>query len=504
MKKEEKLYDAITEIDDELVEEAQQRRQRPSRRKLWYGLTAACLALALCVGAVALWWPEAEPADGGSMYNSYSAENTLPAPGNQAYDGTDGMSLAQPYALSNVVYPEVTPYPADPNWDNAGYLDWALARNDRIQLQYRSEGLDAFLQNSMRAMLQGEENRVCSPLNVYMAFAMLAEVTEGNSRQQLLDALGADGIEDLRTQAANLWKANYCDDGTVTSRLGASLWLSDRVSFKQETLDTLASTYYAAAFRGTMGDPDFDAALQDWLNEQTEGLLSEQVGELYMDARTAMALVTTIYYCARWDNEFSQDNTTLETFHAPAGDMDCTFLNDSAEGSYYWGENFSAVGRALDKSGTMWLILPDEDTDLSALLQDSEVMDFILSGGDWENHTDLTVNLSVPKFDVSSQLDLRETMQTLGVTDVLDATCADFSPLTEDVELVVSQALHGARVKIDEEGVEAAAYTILRLYGSLPTSPEEEIDFVLDRPFLFVITNEQGLPLFAGTVYRPV
>ncbi|MBQ7871951.1 MAG: hypothetical protein IJ357_07400, partial [Oscillospiraceae bacterium] len=78
MKKEEKLYDAITEIDDELVEEAQQRRQRPSRRKLWYGLTAACLALALCVGAVALWWPEAEPADGGSMYNSYSAETTLP------------------------------------------------------------------------------------------------------------------------------------------------------------------------------------------------------------------------------------------------------------------------------------------------------------------------------------------------------------------------------------------------------------------------------------------
>lgn len=492
MKKEEKLYDAITEIDDDLVEAAG--KKRSSRRKFWYGLTAACLVLALCVGAVAL--------------GQESQDNTE-APGNYDQQGNQGTvrpverEEAVGYALSQVNYPAVTPYPADPNADFEAYQRWAERRQARTRLQYRSEGMDQFLRDSMQAMLQGEENRVCSPLNVYMALAMLAEVTEGSSRQQILDALGADSIEGLRTQARNLWEANYSDDVVVTSRLAASIWLDDSVNFKQETLDTLANTYYAAAFRGTMGSVDFNAALQGWLNEQTGGLLEEQVGELAMDEQTVMALATTIYYCARWDDEFSQSATALGTFHAPEGDTDCVFLNDSSNAAYYWGENFSAVRRELAYSGSMWLILPDEDTELSALVQDSEVMDFILSGGDWENNTYLTVNLSVPKFDVASQLDLRETMQTLGITDVLDATSADFSPLTEDMDLVVSQALHGARVKIDEEGVEAAAYSVIAADGT-GGFPEEEINFVLDRPFLFVITNEQGLPIFAGAVYAPV
>ncbi|RHO58079.1 hypothetical protein DW094_00440 [Ruminococcaceae bacterium AM07-15] len=35
------------------------------------------------------------------------------------------------------------------------------------------------------------------------------------------------------------------------------------------------------------------------------------------------------------------------------------------------------------------------------------------------------------------------------------------------------------------------------------TPPKEEVEFVLDRPFLFVITSNDGLPLFVGAVYRP-
>ena len=36
------------------------------------------------------------------------------------------------------------------------------------------------------------------------------------------------------------------------------------------------------------------------------------------------------------------------------------------------------------------------------------------------------------------------------------------------------------------------------------THPEEEVDFVLDRPFLFAITGVDNLPLFVGLVNRPV
>jgi hypothetical protein len=32
---------------------------------------------------------------------------------------------------------------------------------------------------------------------------------------------------------------------------------------------------------------------------------------------------------------------------------------------------------------------------------------------------------------------------------------------------------------------------------------QKEIDFVLDRPFIFAITGEDHLPLFAGVVAEP-
>ena len=33
--------------------------------------------------------------------------------------------------------------------------------------------------------------------------------------------------------------------------------------------------------------------------------------------------------------------------------------------------------------------------------------------------------------------------------------------------------------------------------------PEEKMDFVLDRPFMFVIRSAEGIPLFVGIVERP-
>ena len=112
----------------------------------------------------------------------------------------------------------------------------------------------------------------------------------------------------------------------------------------------------------------------------------------------------------------------------------------------------------------------------------------------------LTVNLSVPKFDVQSQIDLTEGLQNLGVTDVFNPAKSDFSTITDE-NVVVTGATHGARVMIDEEGCTAAAFTLMLCGSGMP--PEEEVDFVCNRPFLFVITSETGLPLFIGIVNNP-
>lgn len=339
-----------------------------------------------------------------------------------------------------------------------------------------------------------------------MALAMLAEVTDSESRQQILDLLGSESIEALRSQAASVWNANYSNDGAVTSILANSLWLNESVNFNQSTMDSLAKNYYASSFRGEMGSEESNRALRDWINEQTGGLLDAQADGLSMDPETVMALASTIYYRAKWHSEFNEAGTEKGLFHLFSADgetVECDFMHKGGSNTYYWADQFGAVALSLEGSGKMWFLLPDDGVAMDDLLADEQTMEFLNSNGNWENSKHLIVNMSVPKFDVVSDLDLRDGLNALGITGVFDATVADFSPMTSKVaEIFLSKADHAARVAIDEEGVTAAAYTVMMMAGAA-APPEEEMDFVLDRPFLFAITGADGLPLFVGVVNRP-
>ena len=94
-------------------------------------------------------------------------------------------------------------------------------------------------------------------------------------------------------------------------------------------------------------------------------------------------------------------------------------------------------------------------------------------------------------------------LQALGVSAVFQTESADFSPVTDEHGLSVSRIIHGVRVKIDEEKVEAAAYTSVTAPTAALPQELEEIDFTLDRPFLFTITGFDNMPLFTGIVNRP-
>ena len=336
-----------------------------------------------------------------------------------------------------------------------------------------------------------------------MALSMLAEVTDGDTRAQILALLGADSIESLRKTAGNVWAANYQNDGAVTSILADSLWLSDSMDYNSNTLARLADSYYASAYRGEMGSEAFNEALRRWINEQTGGLLKESADGLSLAPETVIALASTIYFRAKWGSEFSKSATAVDVFHAPDGDVTHDFMHETMESTYYAADNFAAVGKYLEGSGTMWFLLPDEGVTPEELLSDGSAVDFFLSPESAESKY-MTIDLSVPKFDVSADTDLSGALRALGVTDVFDAGKADFSPLTDKADGIIflSQAKHAARVTIDEEGVVAAAYTVMVACGAA-MPPDERVAFTLDRPFLFAVTGESGEILFAGIVNTP-
>lgn len=477
--KKEKLFDAITNIRDDILRRADARYESmsiPIWKKRWVRSVAAMLAVAILGGII--FWPDSSP-----LFTSA-------------------------YAVTTAEYPKMTNYPQTDL--SPAYDKWREDRNEQRRPAGHADGLEEFFTATIQEFLSGAngENKVYSPVNVYLALGMLAELSDGNSRAQIMDLLGYDSLEDLRQQASDIWNANYMNDGKTISILGSSLWLNEDIAFEKDVLNTLADTYYASTYQGEMGSENYNKALRGWLNAHTGDRLSDQVENISMNAETIMALATTIYYQAKWDSRFSSEKSTEAVFHTPSGDITAEFMNkEKMEGTYYWGEHFGAVSLPLENAGSMRIILPDEDVTVEDLLNDEETMAFIQAGGDWEKAKRLFINLSLPKFDVTGETDLTDGLKSLGVTDVFDWTAADFTPMLGEAENdylpYVNQAQHDVRVAIDEDGVTAVAYTFISTAAGDAPPPDDEIDFIVDRPFLFAITGSDNVPLFTGIVNHP-
>ena len=519
-----KIYDGITHIDEDLLEAAQ--TKAAPRRSPWarWAVAAACVCF-LAAGALALLGPggwragKAAPSEG----ESYGGDGTVAAdPGYVLPSAEPGKPVKQSdsagtentathtlaaYAEVEAALPAAAAFPGE----NAGEGAWQVWSENAMQRREAARAYDArtmssFFTAAARQFLsgKGDSNAVCSPANLYLALGMLAEVTEGESRAQILELLGEESVESLRAAAGALWRANYQDDGVTALRLADSLWLRSDTEYTRSTLEALAQYYYASSYRGEMGSPDYDAALQTWLNEQTGGLLEQQTGGVRLDGDTVLALASTIYFKTPWVDAFPADATDTGVFHAPGGDVEREFMHRKiSDTTVYAAEDFTAVSLPLTGGQSMWLLLPEEG--VSA--------DEVLSGASWAALTagqsaarekQYDVHLTMPRFDVTDRTDLIPGLRALGVTDVFDAAAADFTPLTEQADaLYVNAATHAARFTADEEGVEGAAYTVLLIPNAGLPQQRETYDFTLDRPFLFVVTGEGGAPLFAGVVNEP-
>lgn len=441
MKKEE-LYDAVGGIDENMVVQALTVKKR--RWPMW---VAAAAVLVLAIGLIAAPWRAADPSG---------------------------------QKLGVAVYPTRLSVGHDDYWQQ------------QYDLRNGSDpsAVNAFV-SSASGLLSAEKNSVCSPLNLYLSLGMLAEVTDGATRAQLLALLGQTDLESLRREVGKIWNANYQDSGAYKSVLANSLWLREGASYHKETVERLAQTYYASTFAGQMGSPAYNALLREWLGEQTGDLLRDAANAQEFSEQTVLALASTVYLQARWANEFAPEATTTETFRGVGGEEQVPFMHQTNFMAYYKGEDYLALGMHLSEGGNMFFVLPDGDlSDLLARDMPGELLGV-------KNITNFSeyVELSLPKFDITADCNLKDTLMELGVIDVFSEN-ADFSPLTEQATCV-SDMVHAARVAIDEEGVTAAAMTLTYCGSAMPPEP---IAVTFDRPFLFIITGVDDAPLFMGTV----
>ena len=370
-------------------------------------------------------------------------------------------------------------------------------RTQKTEERVDTEELVRFSSETAEAILPVGENAVYSPVSLYLALGMLTELTEGRTKEQVTELLGVSDNESLRQWTQSLWRQLYRDEKDSALWLGNAAFLNETMTFHKEPLEVLAEDYYASSYGLPMGTNAADKAIAAWLDQQTNNLLTDDTGAIRTEKRDLLRLYNTIYYKAAWQAEFFGGATAEDIFNAADGTEQKTdFMHISIEGSpVARGEGYRRASLYLKDSGEMTFYLPDEGVTVEELLQRENLLGELLPVDEWV----VQVNWSVPRFDIHDSLKLNDALRAMGVTDAFDKNKADFAPLTEQPAYVesVNQA---ARVRIDEEGIEAAAYTEVDV-DAAAAPPQEllEEEMNLNRPFLFVIWKE-GAPLFVGAV----
>ena len=496
------------------------------------------IALLLCLLSLGGCARDAAPVDSGAGGRDSAPEQSAPA---QAPE-TGALSFEQ-LALALAELPELPEEPSeDALWKAVGELDrnqlgdegygkayqalwddfYAREAEYRDAVKaWKAEGVDParipalarYTLRTARALLETEreKNAVYSPVNLYLALCMLTETTDGASRSQLLDLLGLEDTAQSRETASALWHTLYQDGAAGKTLLANSLWLNTQLETNEETVQKLADSYFASVFRAPMGSESTDRAIAEWVNANTNGLLSDAAAGLETRPETLMMLLSTLYFKGTWARQFEDYNTVEDIFTDAAGrEQKIDFMHASEKGGYYRGDHFTAAALPFRDGTSMWFLLPDRGmAPQDALLQSATPFSAVPFDGDPILETAYgaalvregyaRISWSVPKFDVSSDLDLTAQLEALGVTDIFGGS-ADFSPLTP-LDAAVSAVRHAARVKVDEEGCEAAAFTAVTA-ETTSAMPEQlpVIEMDLDRPFGFLITGADGLPLFLGVV----
>ncbi len=532
--KSEKLMDAITNLDEDLLEEARKEPSEGEKKAIQRGgqilspsfLRAACavLVVGILAGAVLLFTrpgrqdPGPEPYAAGRTESVHTGtEESQPSVitgGVTPLPSETGKETEiQPSETAEAGTAEVPETTADipdderraaalalPEYPEKAFSAAYTVGREIVDL-YRS-----FFADMMLLLLSEEdrENAVMSPVNIFMTAAMLAEVTGGETRQEILNAMGVGSISELREQAAGLETVCYKNIEGGRLLLGNSIWLSDETDYQESTVRRLADKYYASSFRGEPGSEEYDTLFREWLNTMTGGILEEQVAGEALDPASLLTLASTVYLKTAWEkgSQFDPALTEDAVFHGAKGDRTVPFMyREKAARTYYRGENYSLVP-LVTGLGSVYFFLPDEGVSVGEMMTAQSFRN-CLSYKDWENIGGLTrvrasVNLTVPRLDLDAVQDLGSSLQKLGIRRCFDPEKADFSPLLS-ASVSVSSVKQSSRLIMNEEGITAAAAVITVFAGSAP----EEIDIVIDRPFFLLVTGDHNVPLFAAVVNEP-
>ena len=351
-----------------------------------------------------------------------------------------------------------------------------------------------------------EGNLFFSPYSISTALAM----THGGAREETAKQMAETLHFSLENEKLHSAFADMQSTLNALQRkrkiqlnIANSLWPQDEYPFLEEYLK-LTKRYYGTEITSVdykRKPEDARKKINAWVEEKTNDKIKDIISET-PDPLTRLILVNAIYFKGNWASQFKKFATTKMPFYLNVSkSIEVPMMNQTSEFNYGEEEHLQVlelpyVGNKL----SMLVILPREIDGIHNL-EESLTKDN-LEGWTGNVYRE-KVEVYLPRFRVTSEFSLNETLVSMGMKDPFDMNKANFSGMDGNPNwLYIGAVLHKAFVDVNEEGTEAAAATGVRM--GVKSAPSPPVLFRADHPFFFLIRdNSTGSILFLGRLSRP-
>lgn len=390
------------------------------------------------------------------------------------------------------------------------FIDYTLPENQtKLQTQEKSEQTLArhrdyrkfyrdywqFANQTFRE-IASEGNWIYSPLSAYLPLSELSYALEDGSAPQ------ADLIRLLRENVpkeywTELLMKHFQAQGYLTA---SSIWLSKDY---QPNLPFLQKNLTSDIYRIDFAAKDAAQLQMDWVNLWTKGFLKDQVkAEDFKDKVGLFCrLIGTTYIKAAWADDFFSEPAEDVFYGADGREQKVPFLcSRPTKMECCFTDRYQAVRVPL-KSGYLLVMLPREGETVDALLQGDALPEAAVS----RNWSEKRVILHMPDFTKSSRIELLPVLEKLGYAEIgrPNIGYVNLAGKTKDgreIESFVDRIFQESKIEVKKAGVEAAAYTVVDVCEGAALEPEvpEMVEIFVNRPYLYMIADADGLPSFLG------
>ncbi len=355
----------------------------------------------------------------------------------------------------------------------------------------------AFKTSGSALTVKDDGNALYSPISLYYALAMVEAGAGGHTKGELRAFLEMLGETDAGAELQKLY-ALMLHEGTSEELIANAVWMRSELGdlVGQDWLDQLANRFYASAFKVDFKDKATAEKMSKWVEEQTRGKIKPEIDPTDAD----MILMNTLYFKSEWKEAFEEMYNRQDSFFAPSGTLaDVTFMNATHfNQDLLVADEFRASAIKL-KNGKIDFILPNEGISPETLLANPDFLKSVYEG----KRQTADIAFSIPKFSYRTKVDIFEKMEALGLRAMLQGG-PDLSVMLPGQEAEVTNILQEAFIDLNEQGVEAAAYTQVDIKCTAILPPDDLVEMIFNRPFIYVISDDAGVPLFVGVVNNPL